>query len=84
MPRLFSLYQGIVKYKIDLNTTDIGLLPFYIDEMTFINLRDIIIDFPYPNKYVYIFDSKGELIYCSVFTVDEELESQGEDKESLL
>lgn len=84
LPSLNVFYKGIVKYKIDLDTTNISLLPFYIDEMTFNNFRDILIDFPYANKHVYILDSKGELIYYSLFTVDKELELQEENIQLLL
>lgn len=72
-------------YKFDLNTTDIDidLLPFYIDEMSLSNFKDIITDFPYSDKYVYVFDSKGELIYFSIFFIKIELESQMEDKKLL-
>jgi len=74
----------IPEYKIDLNSTDLILLPFYIDEMSCNDFRDILIDYTYTEKHVYIFDYKAELIYYTVFITNKELELQSNNKKLLL
>lgn len=81
---LFRLIYGFsrnkIKYKIDLSTTEFNLLPFYIEEMTYDDFKDIILDYPSRFKYVNIFNSKGEIVSSCELVLYKRLESKGNNK----